>query len=206
MRRQCISTFAFFIASKPEENQICVVRRRIQSHAVPLGSRTSRHFHGRAQGRLATSHDPAHYARFKAWCDQYFHLPHREEHRGIGGIFFDTLGAGEPTARDARSRARRRGRVSSPALPPDRGRRRNSTTAKQDRAWQLMRRGRYVEFNLVWTTAARPSGSQTRGRTEAILPFDASARALALCVGAQPGTPEAALYSEFLAPRDWLTQ
>ena len=127
-----------------------------------------RHFHA-VWKAACDAHDREHYARFKAWCDTYFHLPHREEHRGIGGIFFDTLGAGEPGALAMHDPfVRTCGDSFLPAYLPIVERRKDLPTTEEDRAWQLMRRGRYVEFNLVYDRGTT-FGLKTRGRTESIL-------------------------------------
>ena len=142
------------------------------------------------------------YPRLKKWCDDYFFLPHRHEPRGIGGLFYDDLNEWgfEQTFAFMRSV----GDSYLQAYLPILERRKDASWTESERQWQLYRRGRYVEFNLVYDRGTL-FGLQSNGRTEAIL------MSLPPLVrweyGLQPkaGTPEAQLMTDFLTPRDWLT-
>ncbi|WP_373044834.1 oxygen-dependent coproporphyrinogen oxidase [Vulgatibacter sp.] len=122
-----------------------------------------RHFHGTLKA-ACDAHDPAFYPRFKKWCDDYFYLPHREEMRGVGGIFFDELPADEAHFDFLRSA----GDAFLPAYLPIAERRMGTPWNDRERAWQLIRRGRYVEFNLVYDRGTI-FGLRSQGRTESIL-------------------------------------
>jgi len=106
------------------------------------------------------------YPKYKQWCDDYFKLKHRNEARGIGGIFFDDLNA--PTLERAFDVTRAVAQAFIPAYAPIVGQRLDILTTDEQRAWQLVRRGRYVEFNLVWDRGTL-FGLQSNGRTESIL-------------------------------------
>ena len=141
------------------------------------------------------------YPRLKKWCDDYFYLPHRQEPRGVGGLFYDDLN--EWGFQKTFSFMRSVGDGFLQAYAPILERRMNTPWTEPQRQWQLYRRGRYVEFNLVHDRGTL-FGLQTNGRTEAIL---MSLPPLVRWVyGHTPdeGTPEAALMTDFLRPRDWL--
>ena len=138
--------------------------------------------------------------RFKKWCDDYFFLKHRQEARGIGGLFFDDFNA----LGFARSFALMRsvGDAFLPAYLPIVQQRKATPYSQRERDFQLYRRGRYVEFNLVWDRGTH-FGLQSGGRTESILM--SLPPLVAWHYNWQPtlGTPEAQLMAEFLKPRDW---
>jgi coproporphyrinogen III oxidase len=124
----------------------------------------ARHFH-RTWKDACDAHDPSYYPRFKKWCDEYFYLPHRGEMRGIGGIFFDDLrGDLEKTFAFVRDC----GAAFVPSYEPIARRRRDERHGERERAFQLYRRGRYVEFNLLYDRGTS-FGLATHGRTESIL-------------------------------------
>ncbi|MBV8171003.1 MAG: oxygen-dependent coproporphyrinogen oxidase [Candidatus Eremiobacteraeota bacterium] len=157
-------------------------------------------FH-RAWKNACDRHDPAYYARFKQWCDEYFYLPHRGETRGVGGIFFDDLhGDFEPLF----SFVRDCGDTFVTAYAPIANRRRHQPYGDTERYFQQLRRGRYVEFNLVYDRGTA-FGLATNGRTESIL---MSLPPLARWeYGWQPASgsrEEKAL--AFFQPRDWLAE
>ncbi len=156
------------------------------------------HFHRTWKG-VCDKHDPSYYSRFKPWCDQYFFIPHRGETRGVGGIFFDDL-RGDLDATFAF--VRDCGNAILEAYAPIVVRRRGEPYGERERQFQLYRRGRYVEFNLVYDRGTT-FGLATQGRAESIL---MSLPPLARWeYGYQPeaGSREAhALF--YLKPRDWL--
>ncbi|HSW06380.1 oxygen-dependent coproporphyrinogen oxidase [Aquabacterium sp.] len=140
------------------------------------------------------------YPRFKRWCDEYFFLKHRNEPRGIGGIFFDDfseLGFDESFAM-----LRAVGDAFLPAYLPIVERRRNTPYGERERDFQAYRRGRYVEFNLVYDRGTL-FGLQSGGRTESILMSMPPVVTWRYDWQPEPGTPEARLYNDFLQPRDW---
>ncbi len=140
------------------------------------------------------------YPRFKRWCDEYFFLKHRNEPRGIGGIFFDDYNAGGFDRSFAFTRSV--GDAFLPAYLPIVQRRRSTPQGARERNFQLFRRGRYVEFNLVWDRGTH-FGLQSGGRTESILMSLPPLVSWRYDWKPDPGTPEARLYEEFLPPRDW---
>ena len=159
----------------------------------------ARHFHATCRSAL-DGFDPAHYPRFKKWCDEYFLLKHRGEPRGIGGIFFDDFAGGGFDA--AFALVRSVGDHFLPAYTPIAGRRRSLPFGEAERAFQAYRRGRYVEFNLVYDRGTL-FGLQSGGRTESILMSMPPQVAWRYDWKPAPGTPEARLYTDFLRPRDW---
>lgn len=141
------------------------------------------------------------YPRLKTWCDEYFHLRHRGEPRGVGGLFFDDWQEGGFESAFAFMQSV--GDAYLEAYEPIIQARRDTPYGARERAWQALRRGRYVEFNLVYDRGTL-FGLQTGGRTESILmslPPEVSWRYDA---HPEPGTPEAQLLSDFLVDRDWL--
>jgi coproporphyrinogen III oxidase len=153
----------------------------------------ARHFHGVCSKAVGI-----HYPRFKRWCDEYFHLKHRREPRGIGGIFFDDLA--EPFAFDL---VKSVGDHFLEAYLPILERRRNLPFGEKERSFQAYRRGRYVEFNLVYDRGTL-FGLQSGGRTESILMSLPPRAEWRYDWKPAPGSPEAKLYSDFLKPRDWI--
>ena len=143
---------------------------------------------------------PEVYPRFKKWCDEYFFLKHRNEPRGIGGLFFDDLN--EWGFERSFEMLRGVGDNFLSAYLPIVRRRREMTYGERERDFQLYRRGRYVEFNLVWDRGTL-FGLQSGGRTESILMSLPPLVRWRYNWRPGPGTPEARLYEEFLKPRDW---
>ena len=143
------------------------------------------------------------YPRFKRWCDEYFFLTHRSEPRGIGGVFFDDFSEGgfEPSFAVMRSV----GDAFLDAWLPIVRRRRDTPHGERERDFQTYRRGRYVEFNLVYDRGTL-FGLQSGGRTESILMSMPPVVTWRYDWHPEPGTPEARLYSDFLRPRDWANE
>ncbi|EHD23027.1 MULTISPECIES: oxygen-dependent coproporphyrinogen oxidase [Brenneria] len=141
------------------------------------------------------------YPRYKKWCDDYFYLRHRNEARGIGGLFFDDLNT--PDFATCFAFIRAVGNGFAPAYLPIVERRKNLPWGEREREFQLYRRGRYVEFNLVWDRGTL-FGLQSGGRTESILMSMPPLARWEYQYQPQPDSPEAALYRDFLPVRDWL--
>ena len=141
------------------------------------------------------------YARLKAWCDRYFYLKHRDEPRGVGGLFFDDLNEWGFARSFAFTRS-----VAEHYLPgyrPIVARRKDSSYGEAQRDFQKYRRGRYVEFNLVYDRGTL-FGLQSGGRTESILMSLPPKVSWRYDWRPEPGSPEAELYDRYLVPQDWL--
>ncbi len=159
-----------------------------------------RHFHGCCKAALEPFGADK-YPRFKAWCDDYFYLKHRAEQRGVGGIFFDDFS--ELGFDGSLAMMKAVGNSFLAAYLPIVERRRDSSYGERERAFQLYRRGRYVEFNLVWDRGTH-FGLQSGGRTESILLSMPPLVSWSYQNVPASGSPEAELYSRFLVRRDWL--
>ena len=140
------------------------------------------------------------YPRFKRQCDEYFYLPHRAEPRGIGGLFYDDFTDGGWDA--ALALTQRVGEGLWQAFAPIAERRRHMAFGERERQWQLLRRGRYVEFNLVWDRGTH-FGLQSGGRTESILMSMPPLARWDYDVHPEAGSAEAALLSDYLIAKDW---
>ena len=161
-----------------------------------------RHWHQTAQTALAPFGEDVH-ARYKQWCDDYFFLKHRNEHRGVGGVFFDDLNEGSFDRCFTLTQAV--GNAYLPAYTPILQKRQAMPYGERERDFQLYRRGRYVEFNLVWDRGTL-FGLQSGGRTEAILMSLPPEVRFRYDWAPEPGSPEAQLYSRYLKPQDWLSK
>lgn len=183
------------------------------------------HFH-RTLKAACDRHHPSYYPVFKDWCDEYFYLKHRQEPRGVGGIFFDyqdgqgqlyrgpnddgaaaqrstAIGDLEPrTWADLFNFVQDCGAAFLPSYLPIVERRRAMTWGDRQRNFQLYRRGRYVEFNLIYDRGTI-FGLQTNGRTESILMSLPPMVRWEYSYAPEPDTPEAELYEVFLKPQDW---
>ena len=172
-------------------------------------------------------HHPEYYPTFKQWCDEYFFLKHRQETRGVGGVFFDyqdgrgLLYRGPNAEGPAAQHSNQVGEVKErswedifafvqacgrsflPAYVPIIEKRRNTEYGDRERQFQLYRRGRYVEFNLVYDRGTI-FGLQTNGRTESILMSLPPLVRWEYSYSPEPDTPEAELYDVFLKPQNWL--
>lgn len=184
------------------------------------------HFHTTLKN-ACDKHHPEYYPTFKRWCDEYFHLKHRGESRGIGGIFFDyqdshgklyggsnscgeaaaysnSLGATVPrTWEELFSFVQTCGDAFLDAYVPIVERRKDTEYGDRERQFQLYRRGRYVEFNLVYDRGTI-FGLQTQGRTESILMSLPPLVRWEYCYEPEPGSHEAELYNTYLKPQDWV--
>lgn len=141
------------------------------------------------------------YPRYKQWCDSYFYLKHRQETRGVGGLFFDDLNEGGFDACFAFMQSV--GNHYLPAYLPIVQRRRALPYGERERQFQLYRRGRYVEFNLVYDRGTL-FGLQSGGRTESILMSLPPVVNWRYHWQPEPGSAEAELYTGYLTPQDWL--
>jgi coproporphyrinogen III oxidase len=157
----------------------------------------ARHFHATCKAAL-DGFGKDYYPRFKRWCDEYFQLRHRGEPRGIGGIFFDDF-AEESSFRLVQSV----GDHFLAAYLPILERRKGLPFSERERSFQAYRRGRYVEFNLVYDRGTL-FGLQSGGRTESILMSLPPRAEWRYDWKPEPGSPEAQLYADFLKPRDWV--
>lgn len=160
----------------------------------------ARHFHATCRAALDPFGTDLH-PRFKQWCDEYFYLKHRKEARGVGGIFFDdfnSLGFEQSFAM-----LQSVGDRFIDAYVPLVKRRKDMPYGERERDFQLYRRGRYVEFNLVWDRGTL-FGLQSGGRTESILMSMPPLAKWRYDWQPEPGSAEARLYSDFLPHRDWL--
>jgi coproporphyrinogen III oxidase len=160
-----------------------------------------RHWHRTAQALCAPFH-PERYAAHKGWCDRYFFLKHRNEARGVGGLFFDDLNGDGFERCFEYQRAVGDGYLD--AYLPIVAARKDTPYGEREREFQLYRRGRYVEFNLVWDRGTL-FGLQSGGRTESILMSLPPRVRFEYGYQPEPGSAEAAL-SEWLRPRDWLAE
>ena len=143
------------------------------------------------------------YPQYKAWCDRYFHIRHRNEPRGVGGLFFDDLNSWDFDTCFAFMRAI--GDAYLDAYLPIVQRRRDTPYGDRERQFQLLRRGRYVEYNLVYDRGTL-FGLQSGGRTESILMSLPPQVSWGYDKRPEPGTPEARLTEYFLTDRDWLAE
>jgi len=158
------------------------------------------HFHRACRDALAPFGSDVH-ARYKKWCDDYFYLKHRHEPRGIGGIFFDDLNDGGFDRAFALTRSV--GDHFLAAYGPILARRKDMPYGERERDFQAYRRGRYVEFNLVWDRGTL-FGLQSNGRTEAILLSLPPIVKWRYDWHPEAGSAEAELYTDYLVAKDWL--
>ena len=158
------------------------------------------HFHQMCKNALQPFGEQYH-ARFKKWCDEYFYLKHRAEPRGVGGIFFDDFSEGGFEA--AFNLVESVGDHFLPAYVPIVEKRADTPYGERERDFQAYRRGRYVEFNLVYDRGTI-FGLQSGGRTESILMSLPPVVKWRYDWHPEPGSPEAKLYTDFLTSKDWL--
>ena len=183
------------------------------------------HFH-RTIKQACDAHHPEYYPTFKRWCDEYFYIKHRQEARGVGGIFFDyqdgrgklycgpnpkdpaaihsnQVGSVPRSWEDLFAFVQSCGRAFLPSYLPIAEQRQDIEYGERERNFQLYRRGRYVEFNLVYDRGTI-FGLQTNGRTESILMSLPPLVRWEYCYEPEPGSREAQLYETFLKPQDWV--
>jgi coproporphyrinogen III oxidase len=160
------------------------------------------HFHRVLRGACVRHAPLIDYARLKKWCDEYFYLPHRDEPRGVGGLFFDHL---EGDHERLFAFVRDCGDAFLDAYLPIVERRKNEPYTERERLFQEFRRGRYVEFNLIYDRGTL-FGLKTAGRIESILMSLPPVVRWRYDYRPEPGTREAELYEVYLKPRDWAAE
>ena len=141
------------------------------------------------------------YPKYKKWCDEYFYMKHRDEQRGVGGLFFDDLNEG--SFDECFAFMQSVGNSYIKAYRPIVEKRKDTKYGERERQFQLYRRGRYVEFNLVYDRGTL-FGLQTGGRTESILMSLPPLVRWEYRYEPEPGSEEARLYERFIQPQDWL--
>ncbi|MEM8843650.1 MAG: oxygen-dependent coproporphyrinogen oxidase [Pseudomonadota bacterium] len=160
------------------------------------------HWHQTAK-KACASFGRGTYSKYKKWCDKYFYLPHRKETRGIGGLFFDDLN--EPDFETSFGFMQSVGNHFLPAYLPILEKRNSLSYGEQERQFQLYRRGRYVEFNLVYDRGTL-FGLQSGGRTESILMSLPPQVRWEYNWTPEANSREAELYERYLKPHDWLKE
>ena len=190
----------FFMATKAGEDPVWWFGGGMDLTPYYGFEEDAKHFHLTCKRALEPFGEGLH-ARYKKWCDEYFFIRHRNEARGVGGIFFDDLA--EPDFDTAFALVRSVGDHFITAYSPILERRRALLFGDRERAFQCYRRGRYVEFNLVYDRGTL-FGLQSGGRTESILMSLPPAVTWRYDWSPAPGSPEAKLYTDFLRPRDWV--
>ncbi|WP_018938916.1 MULTISPECIES: oxygen-dependent coproporphyrinogen oxidase [unclassified Thioalkalivibrio] len=192
----------FFIAEKPGEDPIWWFGGGFDLTPYYGFDEDCIHWHRTAEAACRPFGEhlyPAH----KKWCDEYFHLKHRDEPRGVGGLFFDDFSEGG--FEHAFGYMQSVGNAYLDAYAPIVERRRATDFGERERQFQLYRRGRYVEFNLVYDRGTL-FGLQSGGRTESILMSLPPLVRWEYNYQPAPGTREAELYERYLKPRDWLAE
>lgn len=192
----------FFIAQKPGEEPVWWFGGGFDLTPFYPHKEDIIDWHQQAKDAL-DSVDERLYPEYKAWCDDYFFLKHRNEARGVGGIFFDDLN--DRPFDDCFAVMKAVGDAFTKAYLPIVERRKNEAYTQQQRDFQLYRRGRYVEFNLVWDRGTL-FGLQTGGRTESILMSMPPLVRWEYDWQPQPDSAEERLTSYYLQPRDWLSE
>ena len=192
----------FFVAEKPGEAPVWWFGGGFDLTPYYPYLEDVQHWHRQSRTACLPFGDDV-YPRYKRWADEYFHLKHRNEPRGVGGLFYDDLNEWGFERCFEFSRA-----VAAhflPAYSPIATRRRHTPWGEREREFQLYRRGRYVEFNLVYDRGT-VFGLQSGGRIESILMSLPPLVRWRYDWQPEEGTPEAALYRDFLQPRDWLEE
>ncbi len=187
-------------AGHPGEEAVCWFGGGMDLTPIYGFEDDAQHFHQVCRDALAPYGDDK-YARFKPWCDDYFFLKHRQEARGVGGIFFDDFSELGQAGSMAMTQAV--GSAFLSAYLPILQRRKDMPYGERERAFQLYRRGRYVEFNLVWDRGTH-FGLQSGGRTESILLSMPALASWSYQHQPEPGSAEARWTEHFLVPRAWV--
>ena len=189
----------FFVAERPGAGAVWWFGGGMDLTPYYPFAEDARHFHRACRDALAPF-GAERYPRYKKWCDDYFHLKHRGEPRGIGGVFYDDLS--EPDFETCFALTRSVGDGFLAAYLPILERRKDLLYGARQRAFQAYRRGRYVEFNLVYDRGTL-FGLQSGGRTESILMSLPPRVEWRYDWKPEPGSPEEKLYTEFLVPKGW---
>ena len=196
----------FFVAEKEDEAPVWWFGGGMDLTPYYGFEQDAVHFHRTCREALESFGADIH-PQYKARCDRYFFLKHRNEPRGIGGIFFDDLSAGgeggDTPFQRCRALTQSVGNHFTAAYLPIIARRRDIPYGERERDFQAYRRGRYVEFNLVWDRGTL-FGLQSGGRTESILMSLPPVVKWRYDWQPEAGSEEAKLYTDFLPPRDWL--
>jgi coproporphyrinogen III oxidase len=192
----------FFVAEKPGEAPIWWFGGGFDLTPYYGFEEDCKHWHQIAK-QACDPYGAGRYAEYKKWCDEYFYLKHRGEARGIGGLFFDDLN--EPDFEQAFAFMRSVGDHYLPAYTPIVERRKNDAYGEREKKFQLYRRGRYVEFNLVYDRGTL-FGLQSGGRTESILMSLPPVVNWRYNYQPEVGSAEAELTDYYLEARDWLAQ
>ena len=190
----------FFVAEKPGEEPIWWFGGGFDLTPYYGFKSDCEHWH-RVARQACDAFGPKRYAEYKKWCDDYFYLRHRDEARGIGGLFFDDLN--EPDFEQAFAFMRSVGDHYLPAYTPIVERHKNDAFGEREKEFQWYRRGRYVEFNLVYDRGTL-FGLQSGGRTESILMSLPPVVNWRYNYQPAAGSAEAELTDYYLKPRDWL--
>ncbi len=192
----------FFIAEKPDSDPVWWFGGGFDLTPYYGNKDDCKHWHQTAQQACAGFGEHS-YERYKKWCDEYFFLKHRNEPRGIGGLFFDDLNT--PDFDTAFAFMQSVGNHYLPAYIPIVEKRKDTAFTQAQRDFQLYRRGRYVEFNLVYDRGTL-FGLQSGGRTESILMSLPPVVHWKYNYQPEPGSAEAELYETYLTPKDWINE
>jgi coproporphyrinogen III oxidase len=190
----------FFIAEKPGADPVWWFGGGFDLTPYYGNKNDCKHWHETARDACTPFGDDV-YPKYKQWCDDYFFLKHRNEPRGIGGLFFDDLN--EPDFDTAFAFMQSVGNHYLPAYLPIVEKRKDMAFGERERSFQLYRRGRYVEFNLVYDRGTL-FGLQSGGRTESILMSLPPVVNWRYNYQPEDGTPEAELYTTYLKSKDWI--
>ncbi|XP_073955507.1 oxygen-dependent coproporphyrinogen-III oxidase [Choristoneura fumiferana] len=166
-----------------------------------LNEEDAKHFHGTLK-QACDEHDPSYYAKFKKWCDDYFSIPHRGERRGVGGIFFDDVDY--PSQEKAFNFVTSCAEAVIPSYIPLVKKHKDAAYGYYERQWQLLRRGRYVEFNLIYDRGTKFGLYTPNARYESILmslPLNAKWEYMHT---PKPDSPEEKLMKVLKEPKDWV--